>query len=607
MAAVIERASTADPQATRHPLGTQARVLLCSVFGPYAQDDEYGSRALNPMELYHNQVTRTQGPFSLRMFHRSWGIMMMQVNTLAPCAVLDFPTLDRFTEEIVSRHYDIIGITSIISNWMKVRKMCEVARQHAPNATIVVGGHVANVPDLDQKIDADYIVRGDGVRWIRQFLGEDPSQPLRHPLIKSGLGCRCMGITVPDKPGDVAATVIPSVGCPLGCNFCSTSAMFGGKGKFVNFYSSGDELFDIMRQLEHEMQVRSFFIMDENFLLYRRRALRLLELMEKHNKPWSIAVFSSANAIRSYKMEELVRLGITWIWLGLEGEESQYTKLHGVDTLTLVSELQSHGIRVLGSSIIGLEEHTPENIDRAIDFAASHDTDFHQFMLYTPIPGTALHAELAAQGRIKFDVHPGDIHGQAVFNYRHPHIPDGMEAELILRAFNRDFEVNGPSVLRIARTTLAGWRRYKHHPDARVRDRVSWEAKELPATYAAAAAAAARFLKGSPKVVARLKTLRTELIKEFGWKARLASALGSPYVHSRLRREQKRLATGYICDPPTIFEVNDAMVRLPEFRSSRERMARCQSIAPKRQLPVVRPSKAGGYSDKELGAMVDHQ
>ena len=59
---------------TRHPKGTKARVLLSSVFGPYAQDDEFGSRKINPMELYHNQVTREQGPFSLRMFHRSWGI-----------------------------------------------------------------------------------------------------------------------------------------------------------------------------------------------------------------------------------------------------------------------------------------------------------------------------------------------------------------------------------------------------------------------------------------------------------------------------------------------------------------------------------------------------
>jgi len=82
-----------------HPQGTRARVLLTSVFGPYAQDDEFGSRAINPMELYQNQVTRAQGAFSLRMFHRSWGIMMIQSNISAPCTLLDFPTREDFTRE----------------------------------------------------------------------------------------------------------------------------------------------------------------------------------------------------------------------------------------------------------------------------------------------------------------------------------------------------------------------------------------------------------------------------------------------------------------------------------------------------------------------------
>ena len=407
------RINTMPP--SHHPLGMRARILLSSVFGPYAQDDEYGSRSLNPMELYHNQVTRVQGPFSLRMFHRSWGIMLIQTNIAAPCAVLDFPTLDRFVEELRQHHYDIVGITSIISNQAKVKTMCDLVRRCQPQATIVVGGHIANMPELADRIDADHIVRGEGVRWFRQFLGESTDRPLRHPLILSGIGTRSLGITLRDKPGDVAATVIPSVGCPMGCNFCSTSAMFGGKGKFVNFYETGDELFDVMDQIGRAMHVRSFFVMDENFLLYRKRALRLLELMQRHNKAWSLAVFSSGNVLKSYTIEQLVGLGISWVWMGLEGEKSKYAKLRGVDTLNLVRTLQSHGTRVLGSSIIGLEEHTPENINRAIDYAAQHETDFHQFMLYTPIAGTALHAELTTQGRMKNlnDFDPADIHGQA--------------------------------------------------------------------------------------------------------------------------------------------------------------------------------------------------
>jgi radical SAM superfamily enzyme YgiQ (UPF0313 family) len=298
-------------------------VLLTSVFGPYARDDEYGSRAINPMELYHNQVTREQGVFSLRMFHRSWGIMLIQANLDAPCTLLDFPTLDRFVAELRSEPYDVVGISAILPNIPKVAKMCDLIRQHQPAATIVVGGHAANHPRLPEWIDADHIVRGDGVRWFRRYLGQEEQAPVRHPLITSAVWSRAMGLTLRQGPEDTAATLIPSIGCPLGCNFCSTSAMFGGKGRFVDFYSSGDELFALMCRIADGMGVRSFFVMDENFLLHRPRALRLLELMRAHGKSWSLYVFSSANTLRRYSMEEIVGLGISWVWVGLEGKAAR--------------------------------------------------------------------------------------------------------------------------------------------------------------------------------------------------------------------------------------------------------------------------------------------
>jgi hypothetical protein len=95
-------------------------VLLSSVFKPSAQDDEFGSRAINPAELYHNQVTREQGPFSLRMFHRSWGLMFIQHNIAAPSTLLDFPTRERFVRELTSSEYDVVGISSIVVNAGKV-------------------------------------------------------------------------------------------------------------------------------------------------------------------------------------------------------------------------------------------------------------------------------------------------------------------------------------------------------------------------------------------------------------------------------------------------------------------------------------------------------
>src|SRR5271157_629088 len=501
----------------RHPKGTRARVLLSSVFGPYAQDDEFGSRRINPMELYHNQVTREQGPFSLRMFHRSWGILMIQQNISSPTTVLDFPTRAAFEAELKANQYDIVGISSIIVNVGKVREMCRIVRRLSPQSTIVVGGHVAAIPGIDALIDADHVVRGDGISWMRRFLGEDDTAPIRHPEIVSGFDARTLGLKLPQSKGSTAATIIPSVGCPMGCNFCTTSAFFGGKGRYLNFYDTGDELFGVMQNMETNMGVQSFFMMDENFLLHKRRAMQLLDRMKSGNKPWSLYVFSSANAISQYSIRELVELGVSWIWMGLESPRSAYTKLQGADTLELTRELRHHGIKLLGSTIVGLEHHTPGNIREEIEHAVAHDTDFHQFMLYTPVPGTPLFTEMTEQGRMLEGVDLADIHGQNQFNFEHAAISREDSKRWLDWAFRRDFERNGPSVYRIIRTTFEGWLRYKNDPDPRVRARFTWEARSMRNGYAGALWAMEKQLRGANSAVAeRVRALRKDLGREIG-------------------------------------------------------------------------------------------
>ena len=551
----IHAASSTAEQPATHPKGKQARILLSSVFGPYAQDDEFGSRSINPMELYHNQVTRAQGAFSLRMFHRSWGIMMIQANISAACTVLDFPTLEHFARELQQQQYDVVGISSIIVNLGKVREMCRMIRRISPQSVIVVGGHVAAIPGIDRLIDADHIVRGEGVAWMRRYLGENEAAPIRHPAIVSGMRTRIMGIRVPDRKGSTAATIIPSVGCPMGCNFCTTSAFFGGKGKFVNFFETGDQLFEVMCRMEEELKVRSFFVMDENFLLHRERAMRLLELMKAGGKSWALSVFASANAIRKYTMQELVELGVSWLWMGLESPGASYSKLQGADTRELTRELREHGIRVQGSTIIGLEHHTPDNILAEIEHAVSHDTDFHQFMLYTPVPGTPLYQQMAEEGRLLSDVDYADVHGQFKFNFKHAAISRDESKRFLDLAFWRDFEMNGPSLYRISRTLLAGWRRYKDWPDARVRERFAGEMRRLSGVYGSALWAMERqFRKVNRPGSEEIRALRREFNKEMGILSRIMPLILGPVFLWTTKREERRLRRGTTYEPPTILE-----------------------------------------------------
>ena len=293
--------------------------------------------------------------------------------------------------------------------------------------------------------------------------------------------------------------------------------------------------------------------MDENFLLHRTRAMRLLERMKQAGKSWELSVFASANAIRKYSMLELVELGVSWVWMGLESPRSSYGKLQGHDITQLTRELREHGIRVQGSTIIGLEHHTPDNMVEEIESAVGCQTDFHQFMLYTPVPGTPLYQEMAAQGRLLTNF--ADAHGQYKFNFQHDAISREDSKRFLDWAFWRDFERNGPSLYRLCQTMLLGWRRYKNHPDPRVRKRFMRQVNKLSGAYNAALWVMERdFKKVNRSVSNQIHALRREVEEEFPVVARFIAASLGPILLWSTRREEKRLASGQTYEPPTFLE-----------------------------------------------------
>jgi hypothetical protein len=396
---------------------------------------------------------------------------------------------------------------------------------------------------------------GEGIRWFRTHLGEPLDTPIVHPAMKSSFDFRLMGLKGPSGAGDPAATIIPSVGCPMGCNFCTTSAFFGGKGRFVNFYDNGKALFDVMCDVERKLGVRTFFMMDENFLLYKKRALELLDCMKREGKAWSMFVFSSANAIRKYEMRQLVELGVSWIWMGFESEQSGYAKLQHADTIALTRELQSHGICVQGSTIIGMEHHTPETMQAEIAHAAAHHADCHQFMLYTPMPGTPLHAQMTASGRMLEDIDVADIHGQYKFNFRHSTIARDDSQKWLDLAFERDYTTNGPSMYRMMATQLAGWRRYKDDADTRVRARVGNDAKKLRNGYGAALWAMEHYLRRTnAEVSRRIRGLRQDIERELGGLSVALDHLIGPVLLLAARHEAAHYPAGRPLEPRTFVD-----------------------------------------------------
>ncbi|MBW1707478.1 MAG: radical SAM protein [Deltaproteobacteria bacterium] len=450
------------------------KLLLSSVFAPYGVDDEYGEKE-NKMELFHNQVTREQGIFSYRFNHGSQGLYFLAENIEMPTAVLDFPTFKRFKQEL-KKGYDYIGISFIIPNFKKAKEMARAIRELSPRSKIILGGHGVNIPNIELMIDHDFICRGEGVYFLRKLFSENVDKSIKHPLEYSSFNRQVMGAPWPPDSG----ILIPGVGCANKCPFCATSHFFG---KYIPYLKTGQDIFEVCCRYEDEKGITDFGVLDENFLKMKDRALELLELMEKNDRHFNFAIFSSAETLKEIgDLDILVRMGVTFVWVGVESKRKIYAKNKNTDFRVLFKELKKRGISVLASLILFTEKHDKNTIWEDVDFVTSLNPDYVQFSPLGPIPGTRLYDDYEKQGKLIKNIPYESQHGQGKIWFHHDYFSRDESEDFLRLAFDTDYKRNGASMLRAIKTTLRGYGYCRNHTDERIRSRAENFEKRLKMT-----------------------------------------------------------------------------------------------------------------------------
>lgn len=449
-----------------------AKLLLAGVFKPFGVQNEW-SEALNTMELLNNQVTREQGIHSPRSNNPSFGLYIMAENISVPTTVLDFPSWRNFTKEVRKGNYTHIGLSFIVPNVFKVRRMANYIRKHSPDTKIILGGHGAGTPDLDKIVDYDDICRGEGIRWLRLYFEEDPDKKIVHPVLHSAVSQHIYGAPIIRKAG----IIVTGVGCQNSCNFCATSHKF--EKQYTPFLRNGKEVFEACLKTEKELGVTEFALMDENFFKVPIRARQLLAEMEKHGKAYTFATFSSAETVIKLGVDFMVRLGIKFLWIGAESKEDIYEKTKGIDLKSLIAELQNKGVTILASAILFLDHHDKKSIEEEIDWAIGLESNLLQFMQYGPIPGTSLYKEFKEKGKLIEDIPWHKQHGQDEIWFRHPHFTLPETFEYTKNAFIKKFQTHGPSVMNMARTYIKGYINSLREMKERLAKSLEWNPESL--------------------------------------------------------------------------------------------------------------------------------
>lgn len=445
---------------------------VCRPFGGPGEGDSVGA------ELFHAQVTRAQGLFSFRQVIRCWAIDYLAHNVTAPAVVLHYPSEKEFVRELKTQHYDYVGINFVVATHHKVRRMTKLIRKHAPHAQIILGGYGTVLPDELLKPFCDHICREEGIGFMRRLLGESTERPIAHPYAPIP-AIRMYSY----QSHGVVAHLTAGLGCPNGCDFCCTSHFF--KRKYVPFLQTGREIYEAMLLMECQAKeagddLRSFILIDEDFFLFKRRAMEFLDCVREGGKTFSIMGFGSVRGLSQFSADEIAEMGFDTIWTAFEGTESGYGKLKGKSPKELAISLRSRGIGLLTSMIIGFPYQNRERVLNEFKQLIRLNPVMTQILIYFAFPGTPFHEQVVAEGRYlpEYQENP-DLRRWDGFamHFKHPNFAPQQVEELQRELYRREFQSLGPSIVRFISTWLEGYRCLRNSPKPLLRARAEglWE------------------------------------------------------------------------------------------------------------------------------------
>jgi len=513
------------------------KLLLTSVIRPFGGPGEGDSVGA---ELFHAQVTRAQGPFSLRQVIRVWAIDYLAENVQTPTVTLHYPSKRELVRELKKGGYTHVGINFVVATFHKVREMVPLIRRHAPNAKIVLGGYGTVLPDELLEPWADAICREEGVGFMRRVLGEPTDAPVRHPHAPIP-SVQVLGHQLESVVGHITA----GLGCSNGCDFCCTSHFF--KQKYVPFSQTGRQIYESLIETRRRanaegQQMNGFIIIDEDFFLHRRRAQEFLDCVREGGESFSIMGFGSVRGLSQFEPTEIAEMGFDLVWNAFEGANAGYRKQQGKSFPELYSGLKSVGCATLTSMIIGFPYQTEQTIWQEFEQLMALEPGLTQCLIYFAFPGTPFHEQVIKEGRYResFKRAP-DLRRWDGFamHFDHPHFDRPEKVEAIQRAiYEEDYKRLGPSPLRLARVWLTGYENLKQHQNPLLRKRAERLRQDVRGTLPATSAAIA--FAPSPEARERAIRLRQDIIRltgELSPTEQVMSA-GAPamYVASRAAR-----------------------------------------------------------------------
>ncbi len=336
-------------------------------------------------------------------------------------------SLDDVLKVIESSSPKVIGMTAFTSTVKTAYKLLDAIKARFNDVLTVIGGpHVTFMPDEALSHPGiDVVAVGEGEETLYELIdayekGKDFSEVKGVVYKKDGQ----IKMT-PPRPfiqnldeipfpardlvdyeryrwnGVLEAPMLTTRGCTFQCQYCSSSEMMGRRYRMRSVQNVIEEI----KEVQEKYKVKDIEFIDDTFTLNMKRASEMMDALVSEKLDIRLSLSSRVNTINEELMQKLKKGGTENIYYGIESGSQRVLDLmkKGIkleQAVAAVNLAKKYDVKVLGSFILGYPGETPDEMNQTIKFSIKLNTDYAQYSILTPFPGTPIYYELDSKGLI---------------------------------------------------------------------------------------------------------------------------------------------------------------------------------------------------------------
>jgi len=332
---------------------------------------------------------------------------------------------------------DIVGLTITSQVASSAKKIVDTIKNFYPKKIVIISGPhcTIQVEKVLDEINADISVVGDGEKVIVdivQALNGNLDLSNIHGIfykengkVKSGLPPIEIedldSLDFPDRSlikhysygkesitgityftrGKIT-TIMTSRGCPFNCRFCVSKSIF----KKCRLRSAEN----VVKELEEiSKDYQTVFIVDDNFLMDKKKAYKIMDLLIEKNLDLDIWI-SGVRITDADKdlFKKMKKAGVKSLEFGIESGNQEVLEYYNKKiTLKQVEKSvklsKKIGFFTVGNFILGAPIETDKHINDTVLFAKKINLDFAFFYGFSFLKGSDIWEDAFKQGKIKED------------------------------------------------------------------------------------------------------------------------------------------------------------------------------------------------------------